>query len=314
MDQHEPQVQTNSNNSDSEISAARRILNSAGNFLNDNKDKVITRGVALLAAGALTIGLVGCGANASAEGPAPTTTTSAEATPSAEPSKTPEATATPETKFTGTINYEKLTGEQWETLSPLDKYAACNEFFTSNIENEAVMTQDSTGPEVQQWFTNRLNVLQSLVLDKSNDLNFEASKNIVDCMAKIDNVSQEESVGHKDLLGDVTSLHQSNLEGDKFVYIDPAQITRYSDGNYDATSTTSLPYKSKSVEGYQNNGWGGEKGQLAITYFEWTYEEAAYRYVLTSPAYDETVPLYFGDKPPVVLDPARQNARADQNH
>ncbi len=85
MDRHEPQVQTNSINSDSEANAARRILNSAGNFLND---KFVPRAVAILAAGALTIGLAGCGANANAEGPKPSTSTSAEADPSASPTET----------------------------------------------------------------------------------------------------------------------------------------------------------------------------------------------------------------------------------
>jgi hypothetical protein len=95
MDQHEPQVQTNSNNSDSEISAARRILNGAGNFLNDNKDKAIKRGVALLAAGALTIGLAGCGANASAQGPEPTSSSSSEPTPDTSEAPSPQETETP---------------------------------------------------------------------------------------------------------------------------------------------------------------------------------------------------------------------------
>ncbi|KQO10343.1 hypothetical protein ASF06_09245 [Agreia sp. Leaf244] len=263
-------------------------------------------GTIALAAVIVALALCGCSSEPEASNtPSPSR--------SSEPTTPPAATATPTPKFTGAIDYDRLTGDAWTTLSALDRYAACNEFFAALIPGEAAMTQNSLAPEVQSWFAKRLDVVQALVLDKSNDLNFEAAKNIVDCLTKIDNVSQEESDGHKGLLSEIVGLHQSSIEGNHLVYIDPAQITRYSDGNYDATSTTSLPYKALSVEGYANNGFGDMKGQLLMTYYEWTYEEAAYRYVLTSPAYDTTVPLYFGDKPPIVVDPSRQNARADQN-
>lgn len=267
------------------------------------------RQVAIVSATALAVLLLSGCAGSSVANPSPKPSLSATATPA---TSSPSVTTTAQV-FTGTINYESLTGEQWESRSILDKYAACNEFFTSNIENEAVMTQNSTGPEVQTWFTNRLNIVQSLVLDKSNELNFEASKNIVDCLTKIDNVSEKESIGHKNLLSEIVGLHQTDIEGSYLGYIDPAKITRYSDGLYDATSTTSLPYMSLSVEGHQKTTWGSTDGNLLMTYYEWASAESAYRYILTSPAYDETVPLYFGPKPPIVLDPARQNARADMN-
>jgi hypothetical protein len=263
-------------------------------------------GTIAMAAVVLALTVAGCSSEREASAPPSPSRTS-------EPTTPPAATQAPTPKFTGAIDYDRLTGGAWTTLSALDRYAACNEFFAANIPGEAAMTQNSLGPEVQSWFTKRLDVVQALVLDKSNDLNFEAAKNIVDCLAKIDNVSQEESTGHKSLLSQIVGLHQTSIEGDHLVYVDPAQITRYSDGNYDATSTTSLPYRALSVEGYANNGWGDMKGQILMTYYEWAYEEAAYRYVLTSPAYDTTVPLYFGDKPPIVVDPSRQNARTDQN-
>ena len=40
MDRHEPQVPTNSTNADTEISAARRILNGTGNFLKNGKNRL----------------------------------------------------------------------------------------------------------------------------------------------------------------------------------------------------------------------------------------------------------------------------------
>ncbi|WP_445154223.1 hypothetical protein ACTWLI_13020 [Arthrobacter sp. Hor0625] len=93
MDRDEPTGTTNSNNNNSEVSAARRILDGTGNFLGDNRNKVM----AVLAAGALTITLAGCGSNARAEGPAPTATISAEPSPGPSVSSTPSSSETPAT-------------------------------------------------------------------------------------------------------------------------------------------------------------------------------------------------------------------------
>ena len=92
MDRHEPQVPTNSTNADTEISAARRILNGTGNFLKNEKNRLSKAAVV----GIVGLALVGCGANANAEGPEETappapTSTSIEETPTSEP--TPSETA-----------------------------------------------------------------------------------------------------------------------------------------------------------------------------------------------------------------------------
>ena len=92
MDRHEPQVPTNSTNADTEISAARRILNGTGNFLKNEKNRLSKAAVV----GIVGLALVGCGANDNAEGPEETappapTSTSIEETPTSEP--TPSETA-----------------------------------------------------------------------------------------------------------------------------------------------------------------------------------------------------------------------------
>ena len=92
MDRLESQVPTNSTNADTEISAARRILNGTGNFLKNEKNRLSKAAVV----GIVGLALVGCGANANAEGPEETappapTSTSIEETPTSEP--TPSETA-----------------------------------------------------------------------------------------------------------------------------------------------------------------------------------------------------------------------------
>lgn len=147
MDQHEPTGTTNSNNIDSEISAAHRILNGTGNFLRDNKNKAM----AVLAAGALSITLAGCGANARAEGPAPSTTTaSAEPFHSATP--TPETTSAP--ALPAAENDPMITPEnKAQTLSELQftadmKPQEMGEHYTEII-NRWVMA----GATPQEWYT-----------------------------------------------------------------------------------------------------------------------------------------------------------------
>lgn len=308
MDQHEPIGTTNSNKIDNEISAAHRILNGTGNFLKNNKNKAM----AVLAAGALTITLAGCGANASAEGPRPSTSTSAEETPTATPSEAPTTTpeATPETnKFTGVINYEKLTGDQWEALNPLEQQAVCSEFFASNIENEPKMTAFSTGVEVAQWFADRLDVVQSLAKDESNPLNLEASLNIADCLTLDYITSEDTSPGREYIKGQIADMTHTSIEGVGFVHIDPKAVTRYSDGTFPATAQHELSYAALAIEGHENNGIGNQPGVLVMNYFQWAPDEGVYRLVMATPTEDGGQSPYFGKlKPPIVLDPSRQNA------
>jgi hypothetical protein len=169
MDRHEPQVQTNPNNTDTEVSADNRILNGTGNFLTKHRNRVI----ALLAGGALTIGLAGCGANANAEDPKPTTTHSAEANPSPtttpKPSQSPEATQPvkkPEIsreKLAKLSGYEKLSGDEFNVLpkteqreywkwksEPLPEFAAGWYDFTKKPQDKypAIVSEQNTAQEI----------------------------------------------------------------------------------------------------------------------------------------------------------------------
>lgn len=90
MDRPEPRMQTNSLNTDAEISAARRLLDGGGNFLKNSKN-TLSKAAALTV---MTLTLVGCGANANAEPTAPPApTTSVDETPQA--TETPVETETP---------------------------------------------------------------------------------------------------------------------------------------------------------------------------------------------------------------------------
>lgn len=81
MDRHEPKVQVTQTQEEAEVSAAKRFINTVGNYLRPIGHKLTAAGVA----GVLTITLAGCGEQAKGEGPEPTTSTSAEADPSSTP-------------------------------------------------------------------------------------------------------------------------------------------------------------------------------------------------------------------------------------
>lgn len=288
MDRHQPNVVNKESRSVFEILRDKKIATTLA----------VSVGIAALS---------GCATDREVE-PKPTASSSTEETPTPSP-ESPEKTPTPEHVFTGAVNYEQLTDPNWDTLTNLEQQARCTEFFTANIEGETPVSPSSTGVEIASWFKNRLLVLGELAKDKTDERNYIASQNIVDCLTFKYLTSDEESPGHQSVSGMVTSLAKSNLQGDKMIYIEPEQVTRYSDGTFSASSENFPHYTAFAIEGYKNNGFGNNKGQLSMNYFQWAEIERTFRLVLTTPTEDQGVNPYFGTyKPPVVLDPSRQDA------
>jgi len=306
-----PNIPTQGNEFDEQsVSRAKQLL--------DRGMENLRRGIkktTVIAVGATTLFLAGCttpGNEPTSASPTPTETSQPVETPTTKPSPTSSPEVTPTTaehKFSGTINYDKLTGPQWEDLNPLEQQKICSEFFADNIKDEFKIKVNSTGVEITKWFNKRLSVVEDLVLDDSDERNFEAAKNIGQCLSMDYIHSEEESLGRKDVEGQISGLHQSNLEGLKMVYMEPDQITRYSTGTFPAEAKHDLGMAVASVEGHLNNGLGGKPGQLVVDYFQWSEDEGVFRFIMETFADDPNVPPYFGDMhPPVVLDPSRENA------
>jgi len=292
-----------------------RVNESEIDSKNPNRKRRAGVGTTLKVLGSLVVGgvvVTGAAACAPGEvGASPSVSAPAnpgEATPT--PSKTPEATApATEHKFSGTVNYDALLPANWDEMNELDQQVACTEFFATNIEGEPTLTAFSTGVEVAQWFKNRLLVVQDLVLDKSDPRNVEVAKNLSDCMGLSYIHNEEQSAGQKELENAFTGLANTSIEDMTLVYMEPEQVTRYSDGTFPATAKHNLSYAALAVEGRLNNGFGDVPGQLVMNYFQWSPDENVYRFVLTTPTEDAGVNPYFGtEKAPIVLDPTRQDA------
>jgi hypothetical protein len=227
------------------------------------------------------------------------------------PVETTETTA--EHVFSGVINYDSLAAPNWAELEEADKQARCAEFFAANIENEPALSIDSTGPEITSWYKNRLLALGDLSLDQSNPLNLTAANNLADCMTLTFPVSGSKGSGYTLLSNQVSSLNQSYFEGEKMIYMEPDQVTRYSDGTFPAfgksESGDTFGYSAFAVEGRLNDNIGNQPGSLVMNYFQWSPETNSVKWVLETPTESGGINPYFGDvKPPVVLDPMRQSA------
>lgn len=261
------------------------------------------RYVAASAAGlALGLSVVGCAPATTEAGPTDTAIAHASSDPT-------ETTAAPQAPvFSGTINFERFTGDNWAAMDRVEKVDACNEeFFVPNLPGDSVLTVTSTALEIATVFAHRLDLVNDLASDRSGALNGEAAKSIVECLTSELTVNGVH-VARDNLQSSVYSVFSGTIEGTKVVHIDPATITRHSDGLFAAQTSDNLYYDAFAIEVHLNNGIGSGKGSLVTEYYEWSPSEYQYTIMLTSPIDDENVKSHFGTKPPIVVDPARADA------
>jgi len=248
---------------------------------------------ALLAA----LALAGCTPGETHATPDKTPSVSASADPTETPTQTPETEAPVETGFKGTIDLPTFTGDAWKNAELGTQYANCDAFFDANIENRVPLTLESTGQEIAQSFKDKMVVLQSLAGDTSDPLYFEAANNIATCVSANLITNDGGNDGLEMLQGELQSVNDFADKGMVVNYIEPDQVTRFSDGTFPGQTDANDTYAAFAVEGYMNDGIGNQKGTLAVEYFKWVPDAQDYDFVLRVPA-NETTPN-FGPKPPI---------------
>jgi len=226
---------------------------------------------------------------------APATTSTSSASPSA----TPEAVAPkPEHKFSGTVNYDSFVG--FAEMNETAQDVVCAEFYNANLPGSTI-SEYATGMEVAQWQADHLLVLTDLNTDTSDPRNQEVAINIVECLTSDHDLTADAKTT---LLQALKIQNTSGLEGYELGRINPAQVTRYSDGTFQVTGQTYGDYAAFTMEGRVNNL--GEGRILAV--YEWNGSTTFPAFKLVADqSYSPGDSLPAGGKPPIVVDQAFAN-------
>lgn len=246
---------------------------------------------------AVCLVLVGCGS-------ADLEATPSESIESPRPSENSASASPPDPSpqpFGGAVDLDALANDGWDEMSRLDKINACNQYFTSNLPDQARLTVTSSAQEIAQVFADRFDLLSDLALDRS-DPRFEiAAVNVAECMTS-DITVDGRNVARENLQSSVRSMGDGSLGDFRLNTMAPEDILRHSDGLFAARSNDNLYYDAFAIEGYERDSLGDS---IITRYYAWSPTEYQFTLMLVSLIDDVDSLSYFGTKPPIIVDPRR---------
>ncbi|MDN4479777.1 hypothetical protein [Demequina muriae] len=257
-----------------------------------------------------SISLAACSTGSATDEP-----TSPPPTPTSRPSATSEPRTSPaatqqsfEHAFSGEIDYDQLADPGWESLDQSERDLRCDAFFAANIEDEIALDPRTDAAIVAEWFKNRIQVVNDLVKDTSEERSETAALNIADCLTGhyFSREANEKPQGNDYLKGDISIVAEYKEDpGANVEYIDPSRITRHGTGTFPAFNEDhQYPYAALSIEGYTSSE---SFPQLVVQYFQWVEHNNTFRLMIHDRLDISDSDPYFGEEV-VVVDPVREGA------